>query len=172
MQGWMQHSQHEWSLLSLPDRHWKWRMRYSAIYMAEQVTQSMADDGPFDVLFVSDMMNVAEFRGLLPKAVRDIPIIVYFHENQFAYPTPKDKQPDPQFGMINFLSVLAADEIWFNSRHNLDSFLQNVTRHCSTWPDWTPNKAIAELERRALYKCSNRVATKKGCPYSRAAVAN
>ena len=36
LDGWIAHSQHEWTVVSLPAYHWKWRMRHAAITMARR----------------------------------------------------------------------------------------------------------------------------------------
>jgi glycosyltransferase involved in cell wall biosynthesis len=41
--------------------------------------------------------------------------VVYFHENQLTYPLSPSALPDLSYGMRNWLSMAAADEVWFNS---------------------------------------------------------
>ena len=147
--GWIQHSRHNWQLFSMPDRSWKWRMRYSAIGLAEQVNAFHRQGHSIDVLLSSDMMNVAEFKGLLAPELRSIPFVLYFHENQFAYPTPKDKQPDLQFGRINFLSALAADEVWFNSEHNRSTFMHHLATVARRWPEMNPGRLFESLNEKS-----------------------
>src|SRR5664279_2231364 len=59
----------EWTLLTLPARKWKWRMRGAAISMAQEARALVATGERFDVIFASTFLNLAEFRGL---AVADI----------------------------------------------------------------------------------------------------
>ena len=69
--GWLQHSVHRWETLELPARHWKWRMRHAAIHFSQQIHQ-LADQGKrWDVFFATDMMNIAELKGLLRSDLRD-----------------------------------------------------------------------------------------------------
>jgi len=112
--GWVSHSDHDWSTIALPDRHWKWRMRHSAIHFAQEVGDRYRAGERWDAMICTDMMNVAEFRGLTPM-MRDVPLVVYFHENQFAYPDRFHQERDQHFAFTNFVSAFAADQIWFNS---------------------------------------------------------
>ncbi len=62
----------------------------SAVWFAEQLRQSTADAAAplkADVLFCTEMLNLAEFLGLCPKPIRHLPSVVYFHENQLSYPS-------------------------------------------------------------------------------------
>jgi len=113
---WRELSRHDFTLLTLPARKWKWRMRHAAVTFAEQVGSL---DASFDALLTTDMMSLAEFRGLAPEPCRSLPTAVYFHENQFAYPTrsvpANHPERDLQIAFTNATSALAADEVWCNS---------------------------------------------------------
>ena len=61
-------------------------MRQSALHFADQVDHQWKAGNRWDSIFTTDMLNVAEFRGLLKTGARDVPIGLYFHENQVAYP--------------------------------------------------------------------------------------
>lgn len=140
-EGWVRHSVHEWTTLTLPARHWKWRMRHSAIHFAREVVQRFAAGHRWDAIVCTDMMNVAEFRALSP-AARDVPVMVYFHENQFAYPNRVEQERDQHFAFTNFVSAIAADQVWFNSAFNRDSMLTALRDQASHWPDFVPDDEI------------------------------
>ncbi len=36
LDGWIAHSRHHWTLLTLPPHKWKWRMRHAAVTLAEK----------------------------------------------------------------------------------------------------------------------------------------
>ena len=143
---WVENSEHEWTTLTLPARHWKWRMRHASIHFSRQLQALVAQGNSWDVIFCTDMLNVAEFRGLIDKELAAVPIVLYFHENQFAYPSRVGFRRDEHFPFTNFISALAADKIWFNSRFNFDSMLQGLNRRIGRWPDYQPREAIASLE--------------------------
>ncbi|MDA7859039.1 DUF3524 domain-containing protein [bacterium] len=144
-QGWEQFSQHQWTILTLPPRHWKWRMRHAAIYFAEEVKRRLGEGEQWDVIVCTDMLNLAEFRGLMPRQISGIPVVMFFHENQFAYPVREGYQRDEHLAFTNFTSALAADRIWFNSKYNFDSMVAGLTRRLKRWPDFQPRKAIESL---------------------------
>ena len=90
--GWVEHSQHHWHLLTLPGRHWKWRMRHAAVEFTEQIKQLAAAGESFDAIVATDMMNAAELKGLLatvcPEYCR-LPLVVYFCL-LYTSPSPRD----------------------------------------------------------------------------------
>ena len=145
---WLLNSEHEWTVLSLPPRHWKWRMRHAAVHFAKLIRDDFSDIR-FDALFCSDFLNLAEFKGLVPPSVARLPAVVYFHENQFAYPSRRHDERDLHFGFTNFTSCLAADQVWFNSAFNRDSFFEGVRAACKKWPDFPPTDSLDSI----LPKC-------------------
>ncbi len=146
--GWQQHSRHTFDLLTLPGRHFKYRMRQSAVTFAEQVRARFVDGARWDVLWTTDMLNLAEFKGLCPQ-LRDVACVVYFHENQLTYPLAPGQQRDYQFAFTNFTSCLAADAVWFNSAYHRDAFLPALASYLRRMPK--PNLAprVAEIRARA-----------------------
>jgi len=146
--GWSSRSGHIWTTLGLPDNKWKWRMRHAAIDFARQVNELSSKGKSWDVVFCTSMMNVAEFQALA-RPVHDLPIVVYFHENQFAYPIRGKQNPDHHFLFTNLASALAADEVWLNSRFNLDSMLRGVTELAKTWTDFSPENEIEAIKAKA-----------------------
>jgi len=146
LDGWVAHSKHDWTLFTLPAHKWKWRMRHSAITFADQVCEGVAQGNSWDVLFCSDMLNLAEFLGLAPES---IPSIVYFHENQLTYPFRHESERDYQFGMTNITSALAADAVWFNSAYHRDSFLDAIPKFWEKMPDLPPEGVVARISEKA-----------------------
>ena len=134
--GWCGRSSHKWTLLTMPARKWKWRMRGSAMYFADQVNSLVRQGHDWDVIFVSDMLNLAEFTGLVDAKVRNIKKVAYFHENQITYPYQIEDERDYQFGLTNITTSLAADEVWFNSAFHLNEFLKAVKIILKKMPDY------------------------------------
>ncbi len=150
--GWMRHSRHEFTLLTLPDRHWKWRMRQAAIHFAEQLGEPAYAQQTWDVLWVTDMLNLAEFRGLCRDDLRQLPSVLYFHENQLTYPTrgeQHDRQRDLHFGFTNVVSALAADSVWWNSQFHWDEFLTALGELCRQVPDRTLTSAADTIREKS-----------------------
>lgn len=143
--AWRKRSKHDWTLLTLPPFKWKWRMRHSAITFAEQVKALSADSRQWDILFCSDMLNLAEFSALAPPAISVLPSIVYFHENQLTYPVRFESERDYQFVLTNMTTALAADSVWFNSAFHRDSFLDALAKFLKRMPDYQPLESVNQI---------------------------
>jgi glycosyltransferase involved in cell wall biosynthesis len=145
LDGWSQVSRHEWTVLPLPAYKWKWRMRHAAVTFAGQVRDRLAQGERWDILFCSDMLNLAEFLGLAPPEVRDLPTVIYFHENQLTYPVRVESERDYQFAMTNMTSALAARSVWFNSAFHRNSFLGALETFLNRMPDYQPFDAVTHI---------------------------
>lgn len=122
LRGWINCSRHQFKVLSLPAHHWKWRMRHAAVTFADQLAHHNELE-KFDLCWSSSMLDLAMFKGLAPHQIAALPSIIYFHENQLTYPVRKTDVRDVHFGFTNMTSALAADQVWWNSAYNRDSFL-------------------------------------------------
>ena len=145
LDGWVAHSRHDWTLLTCPGHHWKWRMRHAAASFAEQLAGEPHE--PFDAVFATDMLNLAEFRGLAPPAVAAAPAVAYFHETQLTYPNRTDDPRDVHFALTNLATALAAKACWFNSGYHRDAFLAALGDLLNPMPGqelaWAPQR-VAE----------------------------
>ncbi|MGM0643835.1 MAG: tRNA-queuosine alpha-mannosyltransferase domain-containing protein [Thermodesulfobacteriota bacterium] len=137
--GWQEHSVHQIELITLPDRFWKWRMRGAALHF---VPEALASE-PFDALVATDMMNVGDFRAIAHKS--DIPILLYFHENQLTYPEGPGEKRETRFAYINITSALAADRVLFNSRFHFNLFFQAARSMMQSVPDHCPDWIMEEI---------------------------
>ena len=149
--GLMRSSVHQWRLFQRPARHWKWRMQGAAISLAEDV---IAADGRPDLLVASDMLDCATFLGLARRRLGDVPLALYFHENQLSYPwSPTDPDRgsgrDLHYGFINYTSALASDRVFFNSRFHRRSFLDSLPGFLNQFPDARELQRIKELEKKS-----------------------
>jgi len=148
LDGLVRHIDAEWTLLTLPARKWKWRMRGAAINMAIEAQALAAAAGggaaPFDLLFCSTFLNLAEWRGLVGPGLSAIPSIVYFHENQLLYPNRHTAEWDLQFPLTNVTTALSADRCVFNSRYNLEGFVEQIPGFIREFPDHHPT-GLAEV---------------------------
>lgn len=132
---WTLRSRHNFTCLTLPARHFKWRMRQAAIGMAAAVERLWKEGAQFDIVWTTSMLDAAELMGLLPKPLRCLPLVAYFHENQLVYPVRKAEERDQHFALTNWASALAADEVWFNSAFNRDSMLKGLEQLLKLMPD-------------------------------------
>jgi len=131
------HSRHRIHLMTLPARHWKWRMHGAAVTLARQFADL---NGSPDLLLTTDMLDVATFLGLTRTKSAGLPVALYFHENQISYPWSA-RDPDirlnrnNQYGFINFCSALVADHCFFNSHYHQQRFLQDLPDFLRQFPD-------------------------------------
>lgn len=149
LDGWSQRSRHQWTVMGLPASKWKWRMRHSAIHFSDLVNRQLEEGAEFDLLFCSDMLNLAEFIGLADRNIGALPSLIYFHENQLTYPVRFEKERDYQFGLTNLTSCLAADEVWFNSDFHRRSFLDAAPSFLRRMPDFRPLHTIETIYKKS-----------------------
>lgn len=137
LNGWTGASCHQWTVLTLPPHHWKWRMRHAAITLGQRIIE-LSEQQSWNAIFCTDMLNLAELPAFVPPAVRDLPRIIYFHENQLTYPDDHAGERDLHFGFTNFTAALAADQVWFNSHFHREVFLTSLREHLKRMPDEQP----------------------------------
>ncbi|MBE0490297.1 MAG: DUF3524 domain-containing protein, partial [Halomonas sp.] len=132
----------EWTLLELPPRHFRWRIRGNPLSWMLKEHEALSRD--YDVVLATSMVDLATLVGLYPRlgAARRI---VYFHENQFAYPESSGQRPQGEARMVNLYSALAANQVVFNTRYNRDSFVDGARAFLKRMPENLP--AAATLER-------------------------
>lgn len=131
--GYAAHSSHDVTLLTLPAENWRWRMRGGALALAGEVAELASRGYQPDAVLVSDMIDLALFRQLTRRHWGMPPTVLYMHENQLAYPSQKGTSVTLPW--INWSSTLAADEVWFNSRHHLDTFFDRLPGLFERFPD-------------------------------------
>ncbi len=151
-------SSHEITLVTLPDRFWKWRMRGAALYFVNHVK----DFSRYDVIFTTDMMDLTDFISLAGKKLP--PVVMYFHENQLSYPLSAMQKRDFHLGFTNILSALAADTVLFNSQFHFNEFITAAEKLIRQMPDFRPKWVIEKIKEktRVLYP---------GCRFEKGAVA-
>lgn len=140
-------SHHDIDILSLPGRHWKWRMHGAAITLAESVLA--LKDKP-DLFLVTDMIQLSVFKALISAQFPDVPIAVYFHENQITYPWSQTDpdislRRDNHYGFINYTSALIADLVLFNSHFHKQSFLESLPDFLQQFPDYHNLSSIQKI---------------------------
>ncbi len=148
--GLQKHLASRFTLLSLPARKWKMRMQLAAPCFAEQIIRRIGQGENFDIILTSAFLDVAVLRNLLAGQGIHLPLAVYFHENQFSYPGQADDPGIFQFTSINFTSALCADRLAFNSRYNLESFLNGVRRYLKKAADIDLRHLEEKIRRKAV----------------------
>jgi glycosyltransferase involved in cell wall biosynthesis len=171
LDGLVRHSAHDFEPLTLPGRHWKWRMHGGALDLAVQADRLAEQNGRLpDVFFASDMLDLPVFLATLGRsagpggrcgaspgrtgagagaergsAACRIPSIVYFHENQLTYPLPPGVERDLGYGFKNLTTALAAAKVLFNSEYHRCEFLQAAGALIAGMPDALPGWAVEEV---------------------------
>ncbi|XP_075287100.1 tRNA-queuosine alpha-mannosyltransferase isoform X4 [Opisthocomus hoazin] len=131
-------------LCTLPAKKWHWKARTAALYFMQTVPTS----ANYRTLFASSVLNLAELAALRPDLGK-LKKVLYFHENQLAYPVQKCQERDFQYGYNQILSCLVADVVVFNSAFNMESFLTSIGKFMKLIPDHRPK----DLEKIIRPKC-------------------
>jgi glycosyltransferase involved in cell wall biosynthesis len=145
--GFRHHTRHDTTAYTLPARFWKWRMHGAAVTFAHRLVAQV--DGPADVILASDMLDLSTFLALARPYIRHTSCVLYMHENQLTYPTPPGTKRDLHYGWINYVSMLAADKILFNSQFHLDEFFDELPRLLKHFPDFTSLSTIATVQEKS-----------------------
>lgn len=150
-EGYKQHSEHKIEIISLPGNFWKWRMHGGAVTLAKMFNEKSRRP---DLILATDMIDLTTFLALTRNKTSDIPIAIYFHENQLSYPwSPTDRDViqnrDKHYGFINYASALAADLVLFNSRFHQDSFLKSLERSLKHFPDYQNLETVDLIKAKA-----------------------
>lgn len=137
-----------WTLLSMPPRHFSWRIRGNPLSWWLKEPEVLSQ--PFDVLLATSMVDIATLIGLFPH-LGQARKVVYFHENQFAYPESDEQMPQVEAKMVNLYAALAADTVVFNTAYNRDSFIDGARRFLKKMPENLPvAKPLERLRQQAI----------------------
>ncbi len=147
--GYAAHSRHRVHVLAMQGQFWKWRMQGAALELAEQA-RTLLDAGEHpDLLLATSMTNLPAFLGLTRSALSDVPTVLYMHENQLTYPDPPGQHRDLTYGMMQHLSMLAADRVYFNSAYHLAAWFDELPRLLKHFPDYTHLETVTAARAKA-----------------------
>jgi len=137
-EGYKAESRHNVELLTLPGRYWKWRMHGGAVTLANRFIEEGRRP---DLILASDMLDLTTFLSLTRRVTSDIPVAIYFHENQLTYPWQVGDRDvknnrDAHYGFINYSSALVADKVFFNSKYHQESFLEALAQYLKGMPEY------------------------------------
>ena len=136
----------DWEVLELPPRHFSWAVRGNPLFWSQARAGILGK--PRDLVVATSMVDLATLRGLVP-GLAQIPAVLYFHENQFAYPPGKHRHGLLEAQMVSLYGALAARRVLFNSAYNRDSFLAGVDDLLRRLPDRVPAGVVQALRERA-----------------------
>lgn len=133
----------EWRVLELPARHFQWRIRSNPL---DWYLRGEEPDAPApDLVLATSMTDVAAFRGVFHRQLGAVPFVVYFHENQFAYPVTPGATESVEPAMVNLYNALAADRVVFNSHYNRRTFLAGAEAFLARMPDKLPVERLVRI---------------------------
>ncbi|GAB5518038.1 MAG: DUF3524 domain-containing protein [Rhodothermales bacterium] len=145
LKGLVANSEHTYHTITMAARFWKWRMHGGGVTLARKAIQAVENGFTPDLIFASSMVNVPAFLALTRSKLPDVPVVLFFHENQLTYPLPEGKPRDYTYAYINYLSCLAADQIVFNSQFHFDEFMEALPILLRAFPDYTHLNTVQEI---------------------------
>jgi len=131
--------QFDWQRFELPGRHFAWRIRGNPLSWLD----ALPDDPP-DLIVATSMVDLATLKGLHPR-LGGVRTILYFHENQFAYPSSDTQTASVEAQMVQLYAALAADRVLFNSQYNRQTFIDGVDALLDRMPDHVPPKVVDRI---------------------------
>lgn len=132
-----------WTQLALPARHFNWRIRSNAMLWASQEYERLTQT--HDLLLATSMVDLATLRGLVP-ALTQIPTVLYFHENQFAYPAGQQRKENVEPVLVPLYSAMCADQVVFNSEFNRSSCIEGARALSKRLPEALPASLFEKLD--------------------------
>ncbi len=135
--------QDSWTQLVLSPRHFSWRIRGNSLVWALTERETLA--GKYDLILATSMVDLSALRGFVP-SLASIPTLLYFHENQFAYPSNREVRPNVEHQLVPLYSALCANHIAFNSHYNRTTFLAGAVSLFNRLPDKIPATLSRRLE--------------------------
>lgn len=137
----------DWTLLSLPGRHFPWRIRGNPI--SWMMTEHEALSEHYDVVVATSMVDLSTLIGLYPH-LGQAHKVVYFHENQFAYPLAEGQQRRAEPLMVGLYAALTADRVIFNTTYNRDTFLQGAGDFLKRMPERVDRSIVQRIEQASI----------------------
>ncbi|NJN67433.1 MAG: DUF3524 domain-containing protein [Chloroflexaceae bacterium] len=144
-EGYAAYSRHAITLLTLPTTGgWRWRMRGAAVTFARMVRERAALMPTPDLVFTTDMLDLAVFRSLTRDSLPPhLPMVVYFFENQLTYPLPPERPRDLSFAWTNYTTALTANRVLFNSDFHRRWFTEALPGLLGRYHDYQERETIA-----------------------------
>ena len=135
--------EYDWTVLTLPARYFSWRVRGNSLSWAFNERECL--EAGYDLIVATSMVDLSALKGMVP-SLAVIPTLVYFHENQFAYPKSARQHSSVEPQILNLYTALCADKIVFNSAFNRQSFLGGVDALIAKLPDQVPDGIVETLQ--------------------------
>jgi glycosyltransferase involved in cell wall biosynthesis len=144
--GYVAHSAHQVTPLTLTGQFWKWRMHGGAVTLARMYREREIEA---DLILASDMLDLSTFLALTRDLTHHTPAALYMHENQLTYPLRPGEKRDLHYGFINYASMLCARRVFFNSQYHLESWFYELPRLLKHFPDYNEIPTVSMLRQRS-----------------------
>ncbi len=119
-------------------------MKGSSLYFARQIN----DIKKYDLIFATDLINISDLEMLLGENCP--PVILYFHENQLAYPLNSGETLDYHYGLTDLTNALGAERVVFNSNTHMKTFLTELPPFIRHMPDTVPLWSVEKIRQKFL----------------------
>ena len=136
---------HQVVTVTLAPRYFSWRFRGNSLTLSHDI--SLREE--YDLVIATSMADLSALKGMCPP-LQNVPAILYFHENQFAYPDTGASAHLLERQITSLYSAIAADRLVFNSNFNKDTFLSGVDDLLARMPDGVPPEIVASLDNKSL----------------------
>lgn len=144
--GLCRYSRHRIFTVTMKGSYWKWRMSGGAVTLAKKTSEIHEE---IDLVLAGSMTNLPAFIALTNPRFAHVPIVLYMHENQLTQPLPDGENRDVTYCYINYLSVLAADFVFFNSEFHKKTFLDALPGFLAQFPDYQQSESIAKIDKKS-----------------------
>lgn len=140
--------EHNWTLRHQLARHFSWRIEASGWLW------SLSDDAAFqqhyDLIIATSLTQVVTLKATCP-ALRDVPLWLYCHENQFAHPLSDQQQRAHQtaWQFKSLENAFCADWVSFNTAFNRDTFFSGARQLLKKFPEQLPGEPLVRLAERS-----------------------
>lgn len=141
-------SEYQWTQCVLPPRHFSWRVRGNSLTWAKMEPR-LFSVSEYEFLIATSMTDLAALRGMLPDLAK-LPTLLYFHENQFAYPKSAQQHPGVEPQITSIYSAICADRVAFNTGFNQQTFMQGAKALLGKMPDYVPPGVVEEIANKSV----------------------
>lgn len=133
----------DFTVLTLPPRFFNWRSRGNSLSFAFEFREELLKG--YDLIFATSLTDMTSLRGFVPE-IADIPLIMYFHENQFDYPESRSTHAHLEVKIVSVYNAIVGDRVVFNTEYNRESFLKGAHKFLRKMPDHVP-KGLMDMVR-------------------------
>ncbi len=102
----------------------------------------------YDIVLTTSMVDSLTIRSVFPDLGKKW--IVYFHENQFAYPSKKYKPFDINLVLRDVKRARIAESVAFNSEFNRDSFLAGLRKLIKMTPGGFGEEVLEDIKAKSI----------------------